>query len=71
MRISDFGGLGIREGSMFVMLKQFLNVETALILPIVMRLIYIIIELLLGIIGILAGMKYGYYPKQAQIRQRQ
>ena len=65
------GGLGIREGSMFVMLKQFANVETALILPIAMRLIYIIIELLLGIIGILVGMKYGYFPKQAKSRQKQ
>jgi uncharacterized membrane protein YbhN (UPF0104 family) len=65
------GGLGIREGTMFVMLKQFANVETALILPIAMRLIYIIIELLLGIIGILVGMKYGYFPKQAKSRQKQ
>ena len=32
------GGLGIREGTMFVMLKQFSNVEAALILPIAMRL---------------------------------
>jgi hypothetical protein len=65
------GGLGIREGSMFVMLKQFSNVETALILPIAMRLIYIIIELLLGIIGIIAGMKYGYFSKQLKNRQKQ
>jgi len=65
------GGLGVREGTMLVMLKQFSNVETALILPIAMRLIYIIIELLLGIIGILAGMKYGYFPKQVKSRQKQ
>jgi hypothetical protein len=64
------GGLGIREGSMFVMLKQFSNIETALILPIAMRLIYIIIELLLGIIGIIAGMKYGYFSKQLKSRQK-
>jgi glycosyltransferase 2 family protein len=65
------GGLGIREGTMFVMLKQFSNVEIALIIPIAMRLIYIIIELLLGIIGILVGMKYGYFPKQAKSLQKQ
>lgn len=65
------GGLGIREGTMFMMLKQFSNIETALILPIAMRLIYIIIELLLGIIGILAGMKYGYFSKQTKSRQKQ
>ena len=60
------GGLGVREGAMLVMLKQFSNIETALILPIVMRLIYIIIELLLGIIGILTGMKYGCFPNQTK-----
>lgn len=65
------GGLGVREGTMLVMLRQFSNVEIALILPIAMRLIYIIIELLLGIIGILAGMKYGYFPKQTKSRQKQ
>jgi hypothetical protein len=65
------GGLGIREGTMFVMLKHFSAVETALILPIAMRLIYIIIELLLGIIGILVGMKYGYFPMRAKSRTKQ
>lgn len=64
------GGLGIREGTMLVMLKQFSNVETALILPIAMRLIYIIIELLLGIIGILVGIKYDYFPKEEKNRQK-
>jgi len=65
------GGLGIREGAMFMMLKQFLNVDAALILPIAMRLIYIIIELFLGIIGILAGMKYGYFLKQEKNQLKQ
>ena len=64
------GGLGIREGIMFLMLKQFSNVKTALILPIATRLIYIIIELLLGLIGILAGMKYGYFSKQLKSRKK-
>ena len=39
------GGLGVREGIMFLMLNQFSNVKTALILPLAIRLIYIIIEL--------------------------
>jgi glycosyltransferase 2 family protein len=64
------GGLGVREGIMFLMLKQFSNVNTALILPIAMRLIYIFMELLLGIVGILVGMKYGYFPKQWKGRQK-
>ena len=58
------GGLGVREGIMFLMLKQFSNVKNALLLPLATRLIYIIIELLLGITGILIGMKYGYYTKR-------
>jgi glycosyltransferase 2 family protein len=65
------GGLGVREGAMLLMLKQFSNVATALILPIVMRLIYILIDLLLGIIGILVGMKYGYFSNQAKSKQKQ
>ena len=64
-------GLGVREGIMFLMLKQFSNVKTALILPLATRLVCIIIELLLGIIGILLGMKYGYFPKQEKSRQKQ
>jgi glycosyltransferase 2 family protein len=55
------GGLGVREGAMFFMLKQFSNIDVALILPIVMRLIYIIIELMLGITGILIGMKTRFF----------
>ena len=65
------GGLGVREGIMFLMLKQFSNVKTALFLPLATRLIYIIVELLLGITGILIGMKYGYFPKQMKSRQKQ
>jgi hypothetical protein len=64
-------GLGVREGIMFLMLKQFSNVKTALILPLATRLVCIIIELLLGIIGILLGIKYGYFPKQEKSRQKQ
>ena len=63
-------GLGVREGIMFLMLKQFSNVKTALILPLATRLVCIIIELLLGIIGILLGIKYGYFPKQEKSRQK-
>jgi glycosyltransferase 2 family protein len=65
------GGFGVREGIMFLMLKQFSNVKTALILPLATRLIYSVIELLLGIIGIFVGMKYGYFPKQEKNIQKQ
>jgi glycosyltransferase 2 family protein len=63
------GGLGVREGMMFVLLKQFSNVGTALILPIALRCSCIIIDLFLGIIGIFVGMRYGYFPRKEKIRQ--
>jgi hypothetical protein len=59
----SIGGLGVREGAMFFMLKQFSNVETALILPIAARLLSLIVELFAGIIAIIIGIKYGYFPK--------
>jgi hypothetical protein len=64
------GGLGVREGAMFLMLKQFSSVETALILPIAARLLTIILELLMGIIGIIIGMKYGYFLKKTKRQQK-
>jgi glycosyltransferase 2 family protein len=54
-------GLGVREGTMFVMLKQFSSIEAALILPIATRLVLITIDVLLGGIGIWIGIKYRYY----------
>jgi glycosyltransferase 2 family protein len=65
------GGLGVREGVMFIMLKQFAGIETALILPVAARLLYIIMELILGIIGIIIGWKYNYFPDLTKNRQRQ
>ncbi|HOU50266.1 MAG: flippase-like domain-containing protein [Smithella sp.] len=63
------GGLGVREGVMFMMLKQFTGIETALILPVMARLLYVIVELILGIAGIMIGLKYGYFPDLLQNRQ--
>jgi hypothetical protein len=63
------GGLGVREGMMFILLKQFLSVEAALILPIAVRLLCIIADLLLAGIGVYVGMKYGYFPELLNIRQ--
>jgi glycosyltransferase 2 family protein len=59
----SMGGLGVREGVMFLMLKQFSNVETSLILPIAARLLCVIVELFMGVIGIIIGIKYGYFPE--------
>lgn len=65
------GGLGVREGVMFIMLKQFTGIETALILPVAARLFYIIIELIMGIIGIIIGWKYNYFPDLTKNRQKE
>jgi glycosyltransferase 2 family protein len=67
----SMGGLGVREGAMFFMLKQFSNIEIALIIPIAARLLLSIIELLMGITGIIIGMKYGYFPKSVKNRQKE
>ena len=64
----SMGGLGVREGAMFFMLKQFSNIEIALIIPIATRLLIIIVELFMAIIAIITGMKYGYFTKLAKNR---
>jgi hypothetical protein len=64
------GGLGVREGMMFLMLKQFSNIEVALILPVVARMLTIIVELSMLIIAIIIGMKYGYFHELIKSRQK-
>jgi hypothetical protein len=67
----SMGGLGVREGAMFFMLKQFSNIEIALIIPIAARLLIIIVELFMAIIAIITGLKYGYFPKLTKNRQKE
>jgi glycosyltransferase 2 family protein len=62
------GGLGVREGALFFVLKQFANIETALILPFATRLMVIIIELLFAILAIIVGIRYGYLSKPNESR---
>jgi len=57
------GGLGVREGMMFIMLRQYASMEVALILPIAARLLCIIGDLVLGALGISVGMRRGYFPR--------
>ena len=52
------GGLGIREGMMLLMLNKIVNIQTALIFPIVSRIMYLIAELLLGLLAFSLGMRY-------------
>ncbi len=63
------GGLGVREGAMFFMLKQFATIEAALILPVISRLLITAVELLMGLMGIMIGMKYHYFSQWEKYRQ--
>lgn len=57
----SMGGLGVREGAMFFMLKQFSGIEAALILPIVTRLLLTVVELFMVIVALIIGLRYGYF----------
>ena len=52
------GGLGVREGIMYLMLNQVTDVQTALIMPIATRFLYLLVELALGCIGFLLAVKF-------------
>jgi uncharacterized membrane protein YbhN (UPF0104 family) len=58
------GGLGIREGVMLVMLNNIVSVETALIFPLVSRVMYLIAEALLGLTALFLGMKYNIFSSK-------
>lgn len=55
------GGLGVREGLMSLMLERVSSPEAALVLPIVSRLLYLVIEVLLGVVGIAIGLRRGLF----------
>lgn len=55
------GGLGVREGLMSLMLVRISRPETALVLPIVSRLLYLVVEVLLGVIGTAIGFRQGLF----------
>ena len=52
------GGLGVREGIMYVMLNHVTDVQTSLIMPIATRFLYLLVELVLGCIGFLLAVKF-------------
>lgn len=57
----SMGGLGVREGTMFFMLKQFSGIEAALILPIVTRILLTVVELIMGVVALIIGLRYRYF----------
>jgi uncharacterized membrane protein YbhN (UPF0104 family) len=64
------GGLGIREGVMLEMLNNIVSVQTALIFPLVSRVMYLMIEALLGLIALLLGMKYKIFSSERKVPSR-
>jgi uncharacterized membrane protein YbhN (UPF0104 family) len=58
------GGLGVREGVMLLMLSGIVDVRTALIFPILSRLMYLISEALLGLTAFSFGVKYGVFASK-------
>ena len=64
-------GLGVREGAIFLMIRQFSSMETALILPIATRLLLIVVELFMGIIALIIGLGYGYFSGLSKNRQKE
>lgn len=55
------GGLGVREALMSLMLERVSSPEAALVLPIVSRLLWLLIEVVLGLVGIAIGLRQGLF----------
>jgi hypothetical protein len=57
------GGLGVREGTMFLILKGTGIIQFALIFPIVMRLLCIVTDLIMGIVSVLIISRSKYFSR--------
>jgi len=55
------GGLGVREGFMLLMLNGVVNTATALIFPVISRLMYLLAEGLLGIAAMMFGIRHNVF----------
>lgn len=58
------GGLGIREGIMLLMLNNIVNIQTALIFPVLSRFMYLLSEALLGLAALALGVKYKVFSSR-------
>ena len=59
------GGLGVREGMMFLILKGAGIIQFALIFTIVVRLMSIVTDLIMGIVSILIISRSKYFPRNS------
>jgi uncharacterized membrane protein (DUF106 family) len=51
------------------MLKQFSNIEAALILPVISRFLITLVELLMAVTAIIIGLKYDYFHDIEKMKQ--
>jgi uncharacterized membrane protein YbhN (UPF0104 family) len=58
MAVITPGGLGVREAVMLSMLNSVVSPQTAIIFPILARLMYSVAEVLMGIMALWLGLKY-------------
>jgi uncharacterized membrane protein YbhN (UPF0104 family) len=57
------GGLGVREGTMFLILKGTGIIQFALIMPIAVRLLSIVTDLIMGILSALIISRSKYFSR--------
>ena len=57
------GGLGIREGVMYLMLNNITDIQISFFIPIATRLLHFLVELLLGFVGMLLAIKFRVFLK--------
>jgi hypothetical protein len=61
------GGLGVREGVMLLMFNGVLDVQTALLFPVLSRLMSLSAELILGLVALLVGLRRGTFRKKSSL----
>jgi hypothetical protein len=57
------GGIGVRESVMYAILQHITDVPTSLMLPIVMRLLYLLVDVCLGVLGSSLAMKWRIFAQ--------
>lgn len=57
------GGIGVREALMLLILKNVTTPQAAIVLPITTRLLYTMVEIVLGIVAGVLGLRMGLFVK--------
>ncbi len=62
------GGLGVREGTMYLILRNADGIQFALIFPMIIRLITLIADLIMGAVSVLIIGRKKYFPSVKEIK---